>query len=443
MTKKKLKKPQLKLLVGAWHLLRQVMAFGNPTAGGFPTMDAALRAVAELNRRIEGSYGLELAVSAHLWHELIAPPNEPAIGYSAQWNNPRAIDLNHWLQGAEQGIYPRIGRIIPPGFGLPGSDGGMFINPSSARRQLANDAMVYCFGQSKRVQKAGHEGRVIFWTGPDGVRYERLTEGKDVALGHDRNPKLEEWSLIIKGVTNAIIEAVDCGYVNPTDNRHTLLFEGKPAGDPCYLDAFTDTYLEIKGINEINGLTDAVVRWQGEFCHSRGSGQRFCDALQQAIAAGVFGGQIHLNSGGLGAVNFTQLLARPQGVLASALPQYVDNDFLPGEGVAEWLDDQRRTIALGAKWSAETGQPFEVEFDARFCRYADATARLEKSVAFTVDTFNKAAEQLPGGLNGRSRRYRADEKSPVGKSRRPSFFINKTRRNTRWLRPTRHISRPP
>ena len=39
-------KPTLNLLVGGWHLLKQIMAFGNPTAGGFTTMDEALRAVA-------------------------------------------------------------------------------------------------------------------------------------------------------------------------------------------------------------------------------------------------------------------------------------------------------------------------------------------------------------------------------------------------------------
>jgi hypothetical protein len=211
-----------------------------------------------------------------------------------------------------------------------------------------------------------------------------------VRLGHDLNCQLVEWKQIVGGVSGAAREARHLGCT-----KTILLFEGKSGGDPCFLDAFTDTTLEIAGIKEMNTCIGSdVVKWQGEFCHNRGGGQRFVDAMQQAIEAGVFGGQIHLNSGGLGAVNFTELLSRPGGTLASQFPQYVDNDFLPGQGVDEWLEDQRLTIRLGAKWSAQTGLPFEVEFDARFCRYSDTIGALEESAQWVIAEFNSAKEEI-------------------------------------------------
>lgn len=384
-------KTSLRLLVGSWHLLRQIMAFGNPTAGGFTTMDEVLRAVAELNKRLKEKYGIEIAVSGHWWHELLVPAEEPEIGYSAKWNNPRSIGLKDWAKGVKEGIYAPVGRVIPPGFGLPGADQGAFINPDPARRKLAHDMMVYSFLMSEYVK--GHEvgyGNVIYWTGPDGIRWKRLVQGEDVLLGHQLNPELEEWQLIVNGVSEAakVARAGGC-----TDT--ILLIEGKPAGDPCYLDVFTDTFLETAGIRQINELIGApVAQWQGEFCHSRGAGQRFSDALQQAIDGGVFGGRIHLNSGGLGQTDFNGLLSLSGGIPASKLPQYVDNDFLPGEGVEEWIDDQKATIRLLAGWSAQTGLPAEIEFDARFCRYEDTIGELEKSAEWTIGVFEEARAAL-------------------------------------------------
>jgi hypothetical protein len=351
-------------------------------------MAEALWAVAQLNERLLDQAWYEIAVSGHWWHELLVPDDAPQIGCSAQWNNPRSISLEQWIDGTSHGHYAPIGRIIPPGFGLPGSDDGAFIHPDPVRRKLAHDMMVYSFQQSDLVKSVGAgEGDVIYWTGPDGIRWKRLVQGDDVLLGHGLNPQLEEWGLIVDGVGNAVKAAREAGFT-----QTKLLIEGKPAGDPCYLDVFTDTNLEIWGIKEINRVAGAVVaEWQGEFCHSRGGGQKFVDAMQQAIDAGVFGGRIHLNSGGLGAVSFTELLSRPGGTPASLFQQYVDNDFLPGEGVKEWLEDQRATIQLGARWSAENGRPFEVEFDARFCRYADTIGALEKSAEWTIAEFNEAA----------------------------------------------------
>ncbi|MDD4901096.1 MAG: hypothetical protein PHS62_03220 [Patescibacteria group bacterium] len=380
--------PRLKLLVGGWHLLKQVMAFGNPTAGGFRTMAEALWAVGNLNKYLKGEYGIEMAVSGHWWHELSVPDDTPMVGYSSQWNNPRAISLNQWMDGVGKSHYAPIGRIIPPGFGLPGSDEGAFINPNPVRRHLAHDMLVYSFAVSDLVRTEGvGEGHVIFWTGPDGLRWKRLVDGQDVLLGHELNPQLEEWGLIVNGVGNAVKEAREAGH----DNIR-LEIEGKSAGDPCYLDVFTDTTLEIRGIKQINAIVKApVAEWQGEFCHSRGGGQRFVKALQQAIDAMVFGGRIHFNSGGLASRSFTDMLSVSGGTLASLFQQYVDNDFLPGQGVPEWLDDQRATLELGVEWSAMTGQPFEVEFDARFCRESDTIGALKRSAEWTIEVFNRAA----------------------------------------------------
>ncbi len=381
-----MKKPTLKLFVGGWHLLKQVMAFGNPTAGGFTTMAEALWAVARLNEELRKRFGLYLSVSAHWWHELLMDPNYQRVGYSAQWNNPRAINLRQWVDGVKTGMYAPIGRIIPPGFGLPDSDNGAFINPDSKRRKLAKDMLFLSFEISEWVKaKRAGEGNVIFWTGPDGLPWQWVVQGRDELLGHELNSKLEPWKLIIEGISSGVFEARERGYLNTE-----LEIEGKPAGDPSYLDVFTDTTLEIKGIVEINKAVGAsVASWQGEFCHSRGSGQTFASALKQAIEADVFGGKIHFNSGGLGRINFTEMLSKPEGTPMSLFPQYVDNDFLPWEGVQEWIEDQKNTIQIGKRWSAETGLPFEVEFDARFSRYADTISRLRKSVEWTIDVFNR------------------------------------------------------
>ncbi len=384
-------KPVLKLLVGSWHMLKQIMAFGNPTAGGFTTMKEALAAIAALNEVLLAKYGITIAVSAHWWHELCVPTEDTQVGKSAKWNNPRAISLDEWMEGADAGSYPRIGRIIPPGFGLPGSDYGAFINPDPERRQLAHDMMVLSFMASRRVKMEGHEGSVIYWTGPDGIRWGRVISGDNVLLGHDLNPQLEEWRTIIDGLSGALADALKFGFIDGSN----LLIEGKPAGDPCYIDVFTDTTLEIKGINEINTRYGGhIAQWQGEFCHSRGSGQKFVDAMNQAISANVFGGRIHLNSGGLGGVNFTKLLSVEGGTPIGDFPQYVDNDFLPGQGLPEWVEDQVATIRAGVSWSAMTGLPLEVEFDARFCRHGDTIGELLKSSEWVIGVFNDAAGAL-------------------------------------------------
>lgn len=384
-------KPQMRLLVGAWHLLRQVMQFGNPTAGGFSTMAGALREVAKLNKELLAVFGLEFAVSGHWWHEILVPGNVPCIGYSSQWNNPRSVDIREWMEGARAGRLPLIGRIIPPGFGLPGADDGAFISPDPVRRQLAHDMMVFSFVTSAEVKAArAGPGNVIYWTGPDGIRWKRIVQGDDVRLGYRQNPNLEEWKLIVNGVGNAVRDARRKGVTN-----EALLIEGKAAGDPCYLDVFTDTALEVMGINHINAAAGAnVAEWQGEFCHERGAGIRFHKAMQIAIKAGVFGGRIHFNSGGIGATDFSELLAKPGGTPMSRFQQYVDPDFLPGEGPREWLDDQRRSLAVGAKWSAMTGRPLEVEFDARFCRYADTIPALRKSALWTIKAFREEARRI-------------------------------------------------
>ena len=251
--------------------------------------------------------------------------------------------------------------------------------------------MMYSFRMSEYVKGHGvGYGDVIYWTGPDGIRWKRLVQGDDILLGHQLNPGLEEWKMIMNGVSGAVKAAREDGCTETI-----LLIEGKPGGDPSYLDVFTDTALEIMGIKQINELVGApIAQWQGEFCHSRGAGQRFSDALKQVIEADVFGGQIHFNSGGLGAVNFTELLSAPGGTLASKFPQYVDNDYCPGEGVGEWVDDQRETIRIGAEWSAKTGRPFQIEFDARFSRYADTIGALRKSAEWAIGVFNEAREEL-------------------------------------------------
>jgi hypothetical protein len=429
----------LKLLVGLWHLLKQLMAFGNPTAGGFTTAAEALWAVARLNERLMAKFGMFFSVSAHWWHELLVPADVPEVGYSAEWNNARAINLDQWIDGVRCGQYAPIGRIIPAGFGLPGSDNGNHINPDPKRRQLAHDMIVLSFAVSERVKAEGvGEGDVIYWTGPDGIRWQLLVNGSDICLSHELNPQLEEWGLIMNGVGGGCRDARAKGYA-----KTRILVEGKPAGDPDYIDAMTDTVLEIKGIRAINEVAGAKVAvWQGEFCHTRGSGETFASGMALAMAGGdreladamldaicspvradepgmhislrgyqkfegflakvvesVFDGTIHFNSGGLGAQIFTELLSRPGGTPISEFQQYVDNDFQPGEGVAEWVSDQRNAIKLCVAWSAATGKPAEIEFDARFCRYADTIGALEKSAEWTINAFNEAAASLEAQIS--------------------------------------------
>lgn len=371
--------PRYRILVGSWHLLVQLMQFGNRTFGGFVSMDEALREVALLNKKL-AQYGIEIFVSAHLNHELAIPSDAPTIGELSKFNNPRAILLNDWIDGIKDGTYAKIGRIIPAGFGYPWSDQGAFINPVEEVRQLTLNNMVYAFSQSTLVKSGGFGlGKVIYWDGPDGVPYSYLTQGNDIHLGHDQNPELPEWNLMQNGLISAIKQAIELGYVSPGD----LLFESKPGGDPCYLGLTTDTFLEIKMLQAINnGVDEEIGVWQGEFCHSRGSGQKFSDAMNQVIAAKVWRGQIHLNSGGLGQVNFSELLSIPGGTPASRYPQYVDNDFLPGEGVSEWVEDQKNSLKIGAEWSANTGEVFEIECDSRFCRYTNTIQKVEESVMF-------------------------------------------------------------
>ncbi|MFA6963841.1 MAG: hypothetical protein WC227_03960 [Patescibacteria group bacterium] len=288
------------------------------------------------------------------------------------------------MLGIDEGIYPKIGRIIPPGFGLPWSDDGALINPDPVVRQIHHDVMVHAFKESAHVRESGHGlGNVIYWTGPDGIRWQRLVNGVDSTLSYEDNPNLEEWRMIVEGLTNAVGEARGLGYTN-----EKLLIEAKEGGDPCYLDPFTDVSLQILAISQINeGVGAKVAEWQGEFCHTRGGGTTFANGMTQAIGGGVFGGRIHLNSGPIANQRFSTMLAK--GTPLSKFQQYVDPDYLPGQGVEEWLDDQQKSIQIGAEWSAQTGQPFEIEFDARFSRYPDMMGELRKSTLWTLHELQK------------------------------------------------------
>ncbi len=348
----------------------------------------ALREVESLNVELREKHQIEFAVSGHLWHEIKVPHS--CAEFHPGWNNSRAISLENWMDGVKQNFYPRIGRIIPPGFGLPGSDNGALINPDQARRELAIKMIAYSIEASEKIinEELG-EGHVIYWTGPDGVRWQRIVGGDDVILSHDANPNLEEWKLIISGIAEAVKTARSRGAT-----QTNVLFEGKGAGDPCYLCVCTDTALEIAAIKALNeSIGSDVVQWQGEFCHTRGTGQTFASAMEQVIAAGVFGGRIHFNSGGLASQSFTKML-RGEGSQMSRFQQYVDNDFLPGQGPREWLGDQIRSIEVGTRWSAETGKPFEVEFDARFCRYPNTIGALRNSAEWVISQFAEAKKKL-------------------------------------------------
>ncbi|GAG00244.1 unnamed protein product [marine sediment metagenome] len=41
-----------------------------------------------------------------------------------------------------------------------------------------------------------------------------------------------------------------------------------------------------------------------------------------------------------------------------------------------------------------TGKPFEVEFDARFCRYSDTIQALWVSAEWTINEFKREADAL-------------------------------------------------
>lgn len=363
-------------------MLKQSMAFGNATFGGFDTMEEMLRAVAGLNDELRDICGIELHVSAHLWHELMVDPRTPKIGHMAPYNNPRAISLIKWMAGVDKREFAPIGRIIPPGFGFPWSDAGAFTNPDEEIRHLAHDAMVHAFKVSSRVQACDAGlGKVIFWDGPDGFSWRRLTEGNDIHLGYGLNETYDEWEMLVKGVGEAAQEAASYGY----GKDGSLLFESKPGGDPCWIGICTDTFLEIEAVNAINKIIGQnYCVWQGEFCHTRGSGETFASAMHKVIAGGVFAGQIHLNSGPISPAKFSELLDAPGGTLLSEFPPYVDPDFLPGQGVEEWVSDQQESLAVGAEWSKETGEVFEIEFDARFAREPDTIGALRQSVLWTV-----------------------------------------------------------
>ncbi len=377
------------MLIGVWHLLKQVMAFGNPTFGGVNTVEEALRLMAELNKRLRDQFGIEFAVSAHLIHEVQADPELLAVMGVA--NNPKAISLNQWLDGAAQGIYAPPGRMVPPGFGLPWSDEGAFINPRADVREFATDLLVDAFRLSEQIHASGIGlGNSIYWTGPDGIRWRRLANGENPILSYETVPELEEWNLVVNGVAQAVLKAREQGYTNTA-----LYLEGKAGGDPCWIDVFVDIVLTLLGINQMNDVIGApVVSWQGEFCHERGGGMRFADSLEAAIAANLFDGAVHMNAGPIASQNFSRLLE--EGTPLAEFQQYVDPDLLVGQGPEEWLHDQRQSILAGLKWSHETGQPFQIEFDARHCREEDMVGSIEKSTQYVVDIANSVgATALP------------------------------------------------
>lgn len=391
--KKKFSYPaKIELLVGDWHLLHGTIQFGNEGAGGFQTVQESLEAVAALNQDLK-SVGLAFRVSAHWWHELAVPADHPIVGQTANLNKPRAIELPEWLDGAKTGKYPKPGRLVPPGFGTPGADLGAFIHPDPARRKLCHDMMVFSFEQAEMVMadQGLADVHVIYWTGPDGIRWQRLPNGDDPVLGYKHNQKLEEWGLVVNGVGKALKEAKERGFTK----RAKLLVEGKPGGDPCWLDIFTDDVLCCEGIRQINGVAgDQIAWWQSELLHTHGAGIPFARGMKIAIKKGVFGGHIHFNAGPVNVQKYGPMLARQAGTRLSKFQQFTDPDFLPGEGPEEWLKYQTDALRVGAQWSAITGGVLRVEFDARFSRYADTIGALKKSAIWTLEAFQQECKKL-------------------------------------------------
>ncbi|MCX6752158.1 MAG: hypothetical protein NTZ87_01515 [Candidatus Nomurabacteria bacterium] len=382
----------LELLVGGWHLLHGTIQFGNEGAGGAQTVQESLEQVQGLNQELK-PLGIGFRVSAHWWHELAVNSKHPIVGGSAHLNKPRCIELPEWIEGAKSGKYPKPGRLIPPGFGTPGADLGAFIHPDPTRRKLCHDMMVYTMEECENTMTALSIDDVngIYWTGPDGIRWQRLCNGDDPLLGYKCNQKLEEWGLVVGGVGSALKEARERGFTK----RAKLLIEGKPAGDPCWIDVFTDDVLCCEGIRQINAIAGGeLALWQSELLHTHGSGIPFAEGMRIAIRNKVFGGHIHLNAGPVSIQKYGPMLAKRGGTRLSKFQQATDPDFLPGEGPKEWLRHQTDALMVGARWSALTGKVFRVEFDARFSRYADMMARLKKSAMFTLDGFKEACGKL-------------------------------------------------
>jgi hypothetical protein len=384
---------RMELLVGSWYLLKGTIQFGNETHGGFNTVEEALKAVNELNDELSETLGVAFRVSAHWWHELAVASEHSVVGKTANLNKSRSIELPYWLEQAKANKLPKPGRLVPPGFGTPGSDHGAFIHPDPERRKLCHDMMVYSFEEAENCMDVlgTDDIHVIYWTGPDGIRWQRLCNGDNPRLGYGLNQKLEEWKLVVGGVGNALKEANERGFAK----RAKLLVEGKPGGDPCWLDIFTDDALCCDGIHEINNIAgEKIAWWQSELLHTHGAGIPFVQGMRIAMKRGVFGGHIHLNSGPVSVQNFSKLLAKKGGTPLSKFQQATDPDFLPGEGPREWLKHQEDALALGARWSAQTGNVLRCEFDARFARYADTIGALKKSAEFAVSAFRNSCERL-------------------------------------------------
>lgn len=318
---------------------------GDPNAGRLNVSDR-LAGIKELSTKLEqgGVIQHPLLSSFHVGLEVLSDVEGAGVV-----NKEHAISYDSLRRGIRDGICPRVLALTAPAFGFPGVEQGSVFSPDASRVELA--FRMHQEGLRRTVELASEglgEGRYIWWPAFDSLALQNM--GPNERISNTLIPQSEQWSKM-HDFALRLLRSIDDGVIS---------LEFKP-GDPG-VDIIPTLELAMRFCKEVNGeLGRKGMMLNNEWAHLLASGISITEGTRQTIAAGLFDGFVHVNSGQQLNCKLSTLLKNS--IHPADLPVLMDWDWRVGVGSPKLLADQAKAARALRMWSNLTSQTVFAEHD--------------------------------------------------------------------------------
>ena len=243
-------------------------------------------------------------------------------------NKPEAISCERLYEGIKEKVFPKWSAFTSPAFALPGIEDGAILNENPYIVARARVGHLTAITRSREFRRKNIGlGHTIWWPARDS----RLHRGPLSKMGVE-----EAWERLF----NFWVDVAQ-KIKKPDDDSFTMLLEYKPSV-PGDLDFIPTMKAAIKFCIELNKR----VGWKFmginlEWAHALIGGQTVEEATRQQLAAGLFGGLVHVNSAQLAMIRWDS----PGRAILEGTPGD-DSDWAVGEGGKERWNDQLAAVKL-------------------------------------------------------------------------------------------------
>jgi len=241
-------------------------------------------------------------------------------------NKPEATSCGWLCSGIEEKMFPKWSAFTSPAFALPGIENGAILNENPDIVSRAKAGHIAAIKRSWKFKKKNIGlGHTIWWPARDS----RLHRGPLSKMSTE-----DAWEHLFEFWVSVARMVGD-----PGDGLFTMLLEYKPSV-PGDLDFIPTMKAAIKFCLELNKR----VGWKFmginlEWAHALIGGETVEDATRAQLAAGLFGGLVHVNSAQLAMIRWDS----PGTKILEGTPGD-DSDWAVGEGGKERWNDQQTAV---------------------------------------------------------------------------------------------------